>query len=51
MNYKLSYIHGHVEVFDDAGKFIFSADDHREAMEEIKKRQAAFAIKEREPAA
>ncbi|MCL1804592.1 MAG: hypothetical protein FWG28_01085 [Clostridiales bacterium] len=51
MKYKLSYVHGHVEVFDETGRFMFSADNHREAMEEIEKRQAAFMLKERDPAA
>jgi hypothetical protein len=35
MDVTLSYINGHVEVFDEAGRFLFSADNHREAMDEI----------------
>lgn len=37
MEVKLSYINGHVEVFDGAGQFLFSADSHREAMEEVER--------------
>jgi hypothetical protein len=35
MDVKLSYVNGHVEVFDEAGRFMFSADSHREAMDEL----------------
>jgi hypothetical protein len=51
MKYKLSYVRGHVEVYDESGNFLFSADNHREAMDEIKTRQAAYMIGEKDPAA
>ena len=51
MGYTISYVHGHVEVYDDAGRFVFSADDHREAMDEIAKRLAVFTLNEKDPAA
>ena len=31
--YQFRYIRGHVEVFDAAGEFLFSADNMREANE------------------
>lgn len=35
MKITFRYVNGHVEVFDWLGKFLFSADDHREAMDEL----------------
>lgn len=35
MNYQFKYVNGHIEVFDDRGAFLFSADDWQEAQEEI----------------
>ncbi len=35
MGYELRYVRGHVEVFDAAGRFCFSADTEREAREEL----------------
>lgn len=35
MNYQFKYVNGHIEVFDDRGTFLFSADDWQEAQEEI----------------
>ena len=32
--YTISYVHGHVQVYDLEGKFLFSADTEREAREE-----------------
>lgn len=51
MKFKIKYLYGHVEVCDEWDRFIFSADNYREAMEEIQKRQAAFIMKEKESAA
>lgn len=36
MNYSISYFGGHVEVFDQSGNFLFSADNKQEAMEELR---------------
>lgn len=35
MSYEIRYVHGHVEVYDQAGRFQFSADSEREALEEL----------------
>ena len=34
--YDFRYVRGHVEVYDWAGRFCFSADNEREAMEELR---------------
>ena len=36
MEYKIIWVRGHVEVYDDAGRFFFSADNEREAREELR---------------
>ena len=36
MNYELIWVRGHVEVYDLAGRFCFSADSEREALEELR---------------
>lgn len=41
MEYKIKYKGGHVEVLDDQGVFLFSADNEHEAREEIKTIEAA----------
>ena len=33
--YSMRYIHGHVQVYDFRGNFLFSADSEREAREEL----------------
>lgn len=33
--FSMRYIHGHVQVYDRNGKFLFSADNEREAREEM----------------
>lgn len=33
--YSIRYIQGHVQVYDLAGRFLFSADSEREAREEL----------------
>lgn len=35
MNYELIWVNGHIEVYDGQGRFCFSADSRREAMEEL----------------
>lgn len=35
MEFELRYVHGHVEVYDQTGRFHFSADTEREALEEL----------------
>lgn len=35
MDYNIVWVRGHVEVYDWAGRFCFSADNEREAMEEL----------------
>ena len=32
--YSMRYVHGHIQVYDANGKFLFSADNEREAREE-----------------
>ena len=34
--YHIQYVHGHIQVYDEGGKFLFSADSEREAREELK---------------
>lgn len=34
--YNIIYMRGHIQVYDDNGKFLFSADSEREAREELK---------------
>ena len=34
MRYEMRYVRGHVEVYDKDGRFVFSADNEREAEEE-----------------
>ena len=33
--YSMRYVQGHVQVYDARGKFLFSADNEREAREEL----------------
>ena len=33
--FTIQYVHGHVQVYDGNGKFLFSADTEREAREEL----------------
>ena len=33
--YTMRYVQGHVQVYDMMGKFLFSADNEREAREEL----------------
>ncbi len=33
--YSIRYVHGHVQVYDNTGSFLFSADNEREAREEL----------------
>lgn len=35
MEYSIRYVRGHVEVYDAAGAFCFSADNEQEAREEL----------------
>ena len=32
---QIRYVHGHIQVYDGNGKFLFSADSEREAREEL----------------
>ena len=34
--YSIKYVRGHIQVFDGNGKFLFSADNEREAREELR---------------
>ena len=34
--YSIRYVHGHIQVYDICGNFLFSADNEREAREELK---------------
>lgn len=33
--YTLKYVRGHIQVYDHKGNFLFSADNEREAREEL----------------
>ena len=33
--YSMRYVHGHVQVYDFKGNFLFSADNEREVREEL----------------
>ena len=41
MDYEIRFVYGHVEVYDQAGRFRFSADSEREALEELEQDSAA----------
>lgn len=36
MNVELKWVKGHVEVYDEAGRFLFSADSEAEARAELR---------------
>ena len=36
MNCSIIYVQDHVEVYDDAGRFLFSAGTRQEAMQELR---------------
>ncbi len=33
--YSMRYVHGHIQVYDERGRFLFSADTEREARMEL----------------
>ena len=33
--YQMKYVRGHIQVYDNRGNFLFSADNEREAREEL----------------
>ena len=35
MEYRFVWVNGHIEVYEQMGRFCFSADNKREAMEEL----------------
>ena len=35
MSYSIEYVNGHIEVYDNAGTFLFSADNKQEALAEL----------------
>ena len=35
MEVSIRFVRGHVEVYDASGRFLFSADNEREALEEL----------------
>lgn len=41
--FSIRYIHGHVMVYDKNGKFLFSADNEREAREELEEYEESAA--------
>ncbi len=41
MNYEINYVQDHVEVYDAAGNFLFSADTQQEALRELSRLEAA----------
>ena len=44
MEYDIRWVYGHVEVYDSAGVFRFSADSEREAREELAGRQLDLLV-------
>ena len=34
--FSMQYVHGHIQVYDNNGNFLFSADNEREVREEMK---------------
>lgn len=41
--YSMHYVRGHVMVYDQNGKFLFSADNEREAREELEEYEESAA--------
>lgn len=41
MQYRIQYVLDHVEVYDAAGRFLFSADTQQEALDELQSLNAA----------
>lgn len=41
MQYQFRYVNGHIEVYDERGIFLFSADNQHEAYAELGKADAA----------
>lgn len=35
MNCSIKYVNGHIEVYDESGMFLFSADSKQEALREL----------------
>lgn len=46
MDYNIVWVRGHVEVYDWAGRFCFSADNEREALEELELTAVKITVKE-----
>jgi sensor domain CHASE-containing protein len=44
--FSMQYLHGHVMVYDKNGKFLFSADNEREALEELQPNKVITDMKE-----
>ena len=36
MEYSIEYVNGHIEVYDNTGAFLFSADSKQQALEELR---------------
>ena len=34
--YSIRYVRGHIQVFDESGRFLFSADSEREVREDLR---------------
>ena len=41
--YSVCYVHGHVQVYNHRGEFLFSADSEREAREELRNYEESAA--------
>ncbi len=41
--YSMRYVHGHVQVYDYRGNFLFSADNEQEAREELESYEESAA--------
>lgn len=41
--YSVRYVHGHVQVYNQKGEFLFSADNEREAREELRSYEESAA--------
>ena len=44
---ELRYVRGHVEVYSPEGRFLFSADTTREALEELRESMAEEEVEDR----
>lgn len=41
MRYTMKTVQSHIEVYDESGLFLFSADNQQEALQELQQQEAA----------